>query len=173
MNSCYICKTVLAGFLFAANFEIITNFVVMKYLLTVILISIQVLVMAQITNRKTTVNGQQVRIHLIQKGETVYALARMYDVSASDLLKLNPKASEGLSIGQEFFVPDSNKKDVSTSVKSHEVKAGETLFSISRQYNVDVEQIKKVNNMQGNDLALGQILVIPGSVNSMGDCSPC
>ena len=42
----------------------------------------------------------------------------------------------------------------------HEVKAGNTLYSISKQYNVSVEQIKQLNNLTSDNLSLGQLLVI-------------
>ena len=42
----------------------------------------------------------------------------------------------------------------------HEVKAGNTLYSISRQYNVTVDQIKQLNNLNSDNLSLGQLLVI-------------
>lgn len=42
----------------------------------------------------------------------------------------------------------------------HEVKAGNTLYSISRQYNVSVEKLKELNNLTSENLSLGQLLVI-------------
>lgn len=42
----------------------------------------------------------------------------------------------------------------------HEVKTGNTLYSISRQYNVTVDQIKELNNLPSENLSIGQLLVI-------------
>lgn len=42
----------------------------------------------------------------------------------------------------------------------HEVAAGNTLYSISKQYNVSVDQIKQFNNLTSDNLSLGQLLVI-------------
>jgi flagellum-specific peptidoglycan hydrolase FlgJ len=42
----------------------------------------------------------------------------------------------------------------------HEVKAGNTLYSIAKQYNVSVDQIKQLNNLSSENLSLGQLLVI-------------
>ena len=42
----------------------------------------------------------------------------------------------------------------------HEVKSGNTLYSISKQYNVSVDQIKQLNNLPSENLSIGQLLVI-------------
>ncbi|WP_149913658.1 glucosaminidase domain-containing protein [Sphingobacterium cavernae] len=42
----------------------------------------------------------------------------------------------------------------------HEVKSGNTLYSISKQYNVTVDQIKQLNNLPSENLSIGQLLVI-------------
>ena len=42
----------------------------------------------------------------------------------------------------------------------HEVKTGNTLYSISKQYNVSIEKIKELNNLSSENLSLGQLLVI-------------
>ena len=46
------------------------------------------------------------------------------------------------------------------SSESHVVKKGETLYSISKQYNTSVEDIKKMNGLNGNTISIGQILSI-------------
>ncbi len=43
---------------------------------------------------------------------------------------------------------------------THEVIKGDTLYSLSKRYNVPVEMIQKLNNMSNNDLKIGQILII-------------
>jgi flagellum-specific peptidoglycan hydrolase FlgJ len=43
---------------------------------------------------------------------------------------------------------------------THEVIRGDTLYSLSKRYNVSVERIQKLNNMTNNDLKVGQILII-------------
>jgi LysM repeat protein len=45
--------------------------------------------------------------------------------------------------------------------KTHKVMAGDTLWDISKKYNVSVDQIKKVNNLKDNNLIIGTVLVIP------------
>lgn len=54
--------------------------------------------------------------------------------------------------------PEQIKSPVAMTI--HEVKPKQTLYSISRQYNVTIEQIKQLNALAGDDLAIGQLLVI-------------
>lgn len=55
----------------------------------------------------------------------------------------------------------SEEKPVSSGVVKHIVKKGDTLYSLSRRYKTSVTAIKDLNNMTSNNLALGQILIIP------------
>ena len=45
------------------------------------------------------------QLHGVQSGETLYSIARQYNLSVQDLLKLNPNCRETLSIGQLLNVP--------------------------------------------------------------------
>ncbi|MCB7482448.1 glucosaminidase domain-containing protein [Christiangramia sediminis] len=46
------------------------------------------------------------------------------------------------------------------SSETHVVKKGDTLYSLSKQYNTSVEEIKKINGLNGNTISIGQILSI-------------
>ncbi len=47
-----------------------------------------------------------------------------------------------------------------TSSETHTVKSGETLYSIAQKYGLSVEQLKKLNNLSGNEIRVGQVLKI-------------
>ena len=47
-----------------------------------------------------------------------------------------------------------------TQPRQYEVKAGDTLYSISRRYNLTVETLKRINNLSGNEISIGQVLII-------------
>ncbi|MDP2088808.1 MAG: glucosaminidase domain-containing protein [Flavobacteriaceae bacterium] len=51
------------------------------------------------------------------------------------------------------------KPDIIT-FKVHEVVKGDTLYSISKQYNLSVDELMKLNNLNGNQLSIGQILKV-------------
>jgi LysM repeat protein len=115
--------------------------------------------------RMETINGKRFIIHSIDEKETLYAISRRYGVPITSILEANPTADGGLAVGQLLkvpYVPQAPKsKPVQTTSGDikHKVTAGETLFSLSRQYEVTVDDIKSWNNLRDNSLSLGQELI--------------
>ncbi len=108
-----------------------------------------------------TINGKQFVIHQVGAGETLYAISKRYGVTVDQILEYNTTADAGLEINQILKVPYVRrvpKKAVSGN--THIVAEKETLFSISRQYGVTIDELKQWNNLSDNALALGQELVI-------------
>jgi LysM repeat protein len=99
-------------------------------------------------------------IHQVDQGETLFGISRRYQVAISDILQSNEQLQDGLKMGQRIRVPYITKAAIPDGSQLHKVAQGETLFSISRQYGVTVGDIMKWNNLQGNDLSVGQALVI-------------
>jgi len=91
-------------------------------------------------------------IHQVTSKETLYGLSKRYGITIADIVKHNPGAENGLSIGQVLSIPYTRENGRVT----HIVQQGETLYSISRTYNVTVDELKEWNNFKSNDLKLGQ-----------------
>jgi LysM repeat protein len=45
-----------------------------------------------------------------------------------------------------------------TKVKYHKVQPGQTLYSISKAYGMDVETLKRLNGLRSNNLTVGRLL---------------
>jgi len=108
-------------------------------------------------------------IHVVAEKETLFSIARSYNLSVDELKSLNNLSSNTLSVGQELNVRKKNivpTPSVAEPVKelklngTHTVAAKETLFGIAKKYNVSIEQLKAWNNLVGNELKLGQILIV-------------
>ncbi|HMR56938.1 MAG TPA: LysM peptidoglycan-binding domain-containing protein [Cyclobacteriaceae bacterium] len=113
--------------------------------------------------RMETIGGKQFIIHQIDEKETLYAISRRYGVQVTAILEHNPTADGGLAVGQLLKVPYTAKAKpalVSGGDRIHKVATKETLFSISRLYDVSVDEIKSWNNLKDNALSLGQELII-------------
>lgn len=111
--------------------------------------------------RLETIEGKQFIIHQVNEKETLYGISKRYGVSIMNILEFNKTADGGLEVGQILKVPYTPKSKVQTANGIvHKVAAKETLFSISKLYDVPVEDIKSVNNLKDNSLALGQELII-------------
>jgi LysM repeat protein len=105
--------------------------------------------------------------HTVVKGETLNQIAQKYKVTPYDIIKLNPDSQNGIKPDKVLIIPQSiarnanNQVVVASSTKTHEVKAKETLYSISKLYNVSIEAIQKNNPFLATDgLQPGQKLVI-------------
>ena len=105
--------------------------------------------------------------HRVVKGETIYSITKQYDVSEADLLLLNPEIKDGLKENTILIVPvriTAEKMDDS-HLTEHKVKRKETLYSISKQYDVSIDEIKKYNKHLYADETLkrGETLKIPAA----------
>jgi LysM repeat protein len=117
--------------------------------------------------RLETINGKQFIIHQIDAKETLYSISRRYGVQVTVILESNPTSKEGLGAGQLLKVPYTPKPKTKVEVMpsssgqiTHVVAAKETLFSISKQFNVSIDDLKKWNNLTDNALSTGQELIV-------------
>ncbi|MDW3192862.1 MAG: LysM peptidoglycan-binding domain-containing protein [Cytophagales bacterium] len=108
--------------------------------------------------------------HKVVAGESFYGIARQYGLKVDELLELNNlEADAVLSIGQELKVEGNASKaeeKIETPVSDkrkttiHEVKAGDTLYKIAREYNMTLDELKQLNDKQDNSLSLGEKLKV-------------
>jgi LysM repeat protein len=114
--------------------------------------------------RMETINGKQFIIHQIDEKETLYSISRRYNVPITAILEVNPTADGGLATGQILKVPyvakGAKAKAQPGGDRLHKVAPKETLFSISKLYDVSVDDIKAWNNLKDNSLSTGQQLII-------------
>lgn len=116
-------------------------------------------------------------IHKVEKGQTLYAIAKLYSKTMDEIKKSNPTIDfNNLKYGQEIKIPAPSKPlGVAPSTNAptigktplnnitHIVKAGETAYSIAKMYAISIDLLNKTNNLSNGNLQIGQSLVIPGS----------
>lgn len=100
------------------------------------------------TNSNTTT-------YTVSKGDTLYNIAKKYNVSVDNLKVFNNLTSNNLSIGQILQIP------TNSSNATYIVKKGDTLYSIAKKYNTTVDTIKSLNNLTNNSLSINQTLILP------------
>lgn len=116
--------------------------------------------------------------YVVAPGETVYRISSTYNISISRLMEVNPELENGLKSGQLILIPLAEV--VHTPVVSkqgsefddpdlnvHTVAPGETLYSLSKKYDVSVGDLLKWNGME---LRAGQQLVV--GYKSQGESAP-
>lgn len=94
--------------------------------------------------------------YTVQLGDTLYQIANKYNTSVNDLIEYNELLTTILSPGQILKIPT-----IESSNALYTVKRGDTLYSIAISYGTTPEEIKKLNNLTNNNLAIGQELYIP------------
>lgn len=126
-------------------------------------------------------DGKKYYVHFVQQGNTLYGLTKLYKVTADDVIAANPEVTSGLKEGQKLLIPAvsgagkepvKNPKDnkapekttttpAAASGKTHKVEKSETLYGISKKYDVTMEDMVKVNPGIENGISVGQVLNIP------------
>lgn len=108
--------------------------------------------------------AQQYKYHIVKRGETTAEIARMYNTTEETIFKYNPDARNGVSPHTKLVVPLSAEASIESNVKfrEHRVQRKETLFSLSQQYNVGIEDIKRYNkHLYSEELRRGERIRIP------------
>lgn len=108
-------------------------------------------------------SAQSTKTHTIQKGETLFSIAKKYNTDIQQLKEWNDITPDQLSVGASIIVSKgANQTDTSGSeeTQTHTVEAGETLFSISKQYQVTIAELKAWNDLSSNNLRVGETLTI-------------
>lgn len=112
------------------------------------------------------------KTHKVQSGETKYGISRQYGISIETLEKYNPDIVKGLKAGMMLLIPSADEskppavdEQVEPDGKNliHRVKKGETLYSLSRRYNVTLAELEKLNpELKNSGLKEGMVLLVPG-----------
>lgn len=95
-------------------------------------------------------------IYKVQKGDSLYSIAKKFNTSVSSIRQLNNLNSDLLSVDQELKIPITNNNGNITYI----VQKGESLYSIAKKFNTTVNEIKRKNNLTSNLLSIGQELII-------------
>ena len=124
-------------------------------------------------SQATAINFQN---HVIAQGDSLSAIARKYGVSVSALQKSNGLSNSRIRAGRNLLVPvrgtASNSGNITTAAyqatsaaaSTHTVRRGDTLWSISRRYNVEISNLLAWNNLSVNQvLNLNQVLKVIGN----------
>lgn len=130
------------------------------------------------TSRSTTIeeiDGKEYYLHDVLQGQTLFSISRAYNVAVEAILQANPELEDGLRFDQVIKIPIIKKEteaprelasyapEPEGEYIEHTVKRRETLFGLSRRYDVPVEVILYYNPEARRVLRIGQILRIPVS----------
>ena len=115
------------------------------------------------------INGQKFYVHTVKTGDTLYSLAKTYEVSEDLIRQHNANMGSELKIDQtvKIPVPESAQKSAKAEKRrkrdflTHKVQAGQTLYAIARDYNISVATLREDNpSLNPQSLPVGETLWI-------------
>jgi membrane-bound lytic murein transglycosylase D len=117
----------------------------------------------------TSKNSANVNYYKVKKGDTIGQIAEMYRVSISDIRKWNRLRTNKILAGRTLKiysdsrvndVPEIKHKGSDNGGRFHQVREGDTLYSIAKLYNITIAVLKTLNDMTGNKIMVGQMLKV-------------
>ncbi len=102
--------------------------------------------------------------HKVIPGETIYGISRIYGITPDTLYALNPGSRDGIKAGQTLILPSASNVsgNAPQTMKYHNVERGETLYGLSKTYNVSIEAILLENpGLANTTLRAGDVIKIP------------
>ena len=113
--------------------------------------------------------------YVVKKGDSLYNIAKAFNTSVDTIMKDNGLTNTNLTIGQNLKIRTSGEGEVlecfgeaytppATSTPTtinYTVKKGDSLYKIANAYNTSVSDIVRLNNLNSNNLSIGQVLKIP------------
>ena len=98
-------------------------------------------------------------LHTVTKGQSLYSISSMYNVSVADIVKMNPGSDAGIKAGQTLKIPQTSAEN---QVVFHTIQPGETLYKLSVKHGVSVERICRANpGLSAKNFRIGQVIAIP------------
>ena len=102
--------------------------------------------------------------YVVQKGDSLWSIARKLNTSVAELKALNNLTSNNLSVGQVLKTPSSNTENDNQT--TYTVVKGDSLYKIAQKFNVTVQDLINLNNIPSTNLSIGQVLKVKGTVPS-------
>lgn len=103
-------------------------------------------------------NSSNKNQYIVQRGDTLYSLALKYNTTVDKLRNLNNLNTNTLTIGQILVLP------IETDIDEYDiyvVKKGDSLWSISRKFNIDINDLIELNNLKDLTLQINQSILVP------------
>ena len=140
----------------------------LKFTLSFILCVISFICNAQTKSTDIkTISGKKYYIHKVEKGQSLYAIAKTYSMDVNSILAENDEAIDGLKPGQELKIPFESLLPRQTSAADtnrfvyHKVLKGETIYSITKKYNIEEKKLISYNHPYiDNGLKEGDYVIV-------------
>lgn len=98
-------------------------------------------------------------MHTVTKGQSLYSISSMYDVTIDEIVRLNPGSDQRIKAGETLRIP---QKLNNNQPKFHTIQSGETLYQLTVRYGVTAQRICQANpGLSAKNFRVGQVIAIP------------
>ena len=101
--------------------------------------------------------------YTVKSGDSLWSISKKFGITVDELKQANNLTSNLLSIGQNLYIPT---KETDVTTNEYVVVKGDTLYGIASKFNTTVDNLKSINNLTTDALAIGQILKIPSNTTT-------
>lgn len=91
--------------------------------------------------------------YVVKRGDTLYSISKKTGIPVDTIKRINNLTNNNLYIGQVL-----NLEKIEEAEEFYIVEKGDTLYSISKKFNIPIEELKEKNNLSSNSLTIGQVL---------------
>lgn len=107
--------------------------------------------------------------YTVKNGDNLWEISKKFNVSIDDIKKVNNLKNKKIKVGMKLEIPENTSKKLNNknqaknqamTTKYHTVKKGDNLFRIANKYKISVDELKRLNNMNNNNLTIGQKLIV-------------
>lgn len=119
-----------------------------------------------------SINAYANTTYTVKNGDSLYRISKKFDVSESELRRMNNLKTDKLKVGQKIRLKNTDRKLARKNLlkdksqknkdieKTYTVKKGDTVYRIAKRFDISVEDIKELNELKDNSLKIGQRLII-------------
>jgi peptidoglycan DL-endopeptidase LytE len=112
--------------------------------------------------------AEEQTVYSVKKGDSLYKIARTYDVSVSKLKTANNLTGNLIFPDQQLEIPEADRtaepaapdQEGAPDIFVYTVQAGDSLWELSQRFQTPIETIKRLNGLNSNFLLIGQKLII-------------
>lgn len=109
----------------------------------------------------TEQSPQEESIYVVKRGDTLYSISQQFNTTVDNLIKINNLTNNTLSIGQQLQIPNINDDKEILDYDIYIVKKGDSLWKISKEYNIPIPELININNLDNLTLNINQQLLVP------------
>lgn len=106
--------------------------------------------------------------YTVKSGDTLYRIAKNHNTTVNNIKSINGLTSDTIYTGQKLVLKGTQQSTPvkTTTPKTYKIVAGDTLWNISKRYNIPIETIKSINNLTSDRIYVGQELTLQGNTTT-------